>query len=85
MIREDFKKLDAEAFTVDIDISLVGIRNLVKYARRPTVIIRLTNDPEKRELKLKLEELKTCNPQIGQNIRLDKVKLPFEPLLWPHL
>lgn len=84
MIKGDFNSLNDIAFKVDIDISVFGLRNLIKNARRPTIVLRLTNDP-KRELRITEADLKTQNPNFGKVLVFDKVELNAEPLLWPHL
>ena len=42
----EFKEARAIDFTVDVSISLFGIRNLIFKAREPIVYICLTNDAE---------------------------------------
>ena len=65
-------------------ISLVGIRNLIYFAKRPILTFKLTNDPKKREQTVKLDEaLNTKNPNFGKILEFKDVDLPFEPLLWP--
>jgi hypothetical protein len=74
------------AFTTNIEIAVYGIRNLVRAAKKPIITIRLTNDPEKRKLKLNTAgdgPINTKNPNFGETIVFKNVKLTFEPLLWP--
>ena len=42
-IREEFLETFEHKFTVDIDMALFGIRNLIKKAIKPRVKIRLTD------------------------------------------
>lgn len=44
MIEKEFAQINDIAFRVNIDISLLGIRNLMKNARKPTIKIKLIND-----------------------------------------
>ncbi len=76
--------IDADGPTVNIEISLFGIRNLIRKAKKPIITFRLTNDPEKREHIVKPDQaLDTCNPNIGKIVLFKGVKMKKEPLLWP--
>jgi hypothetical protein len=71
---------------VNIEISLFGIRDLIKKAIRPVLTLKLTNDPQKREIVVKLDQqVNTKNPNFGKIIQFENVDLPVEPLLWPQL
>ncbi len=81
----DYKQITENMFTVNIEIALFGIRNLIKFAKRPTVILKLTNDPLNREIRIPIENgpVNTKNPNFGKIVVFEAVKMPFEPLLWP--
>ena len=83
---EQMKSINDLGFVVNIEVSLLGIRNLLLNAKRPTVTFRLTNDPEKRSHTVKLDQpVNTRNPNFGRIIKFENVKLAVEPLLWPLL
>lgn len=85
-ILESMQSIKDIGFTCNIEISILGIRNLLLNAKRPSIILRLTNDPEKRVLTIKLDDsVDTRNPNFGKVVKFEKVKLPIEPLLWPLL
>lgn len=58
---------------------------MIKQAKKPIITLRLTNDPEKRVLVINTDNVsfKSKNPSIGKIAKFEKVKLTFEPLLWP--
>ena len=72
--------------TINISISLIGLRNLVKNAKRPKVTFKLTNQADSEAKTIQLEDsLDTKNPTFGKIITFEKIKLLREPLLWPQL
>lgn len=70
--------------TVTITFSLFGIRNLMKYAIKPIIKIKLTTQSEYQEIKLDEKlPISTRNPNFGKVVKFEKIPLPKEPLLWP--
>ena len=52
-VEELFKSRTEEAYKVNIEMAIFGIRNLIKRAVKPRVKIGLTNDPDNfREIKI---------------------------------
>ena len=92
---EEFLETVEPRYTVNIDFSLFGIRNLVIGSERPRVRIRMTNlypDEEKTEeimindeWKEHLDLIETSNPNFGKMISFANVELVKEPLCWPYI
>lgn len=80
--------------TVNIDIALFGIRNLIFPAVKPRVYIRLTNDTnDYKEIEI-CEEFfpnlpsgatETNCPNFGNIFTIPNVQLATEPLFWPFI
>lgn len=79
----DLLRISELVFTVDVQVAVFGIRNLLSAARKPIITLRLTNDPSNAVYPVKLEGINSKNPNFGQIVIFKKVRLPIEPLLWP--
>lgn len=92
---QEFEETVAPTYTVDLDISLFGIRNLVLKAEKPRITIRLTHgvadedQPEplmmNAEWRARVELTATCNPNFGKIVPFKQVELAKEPLCWPYI
>jgi len=82
---DDFKSIASKGFTVNISVSIFGIRNLIGKTKKASIILKLTNKTEEKYKIVKsLEHIQpTCNPNCGEIVKFEKVSLPVDPLLWP--
>lgn len=77
MIKEDLIK-------VDIEVSILGIRELIRNAKNPIMVFTLTSGAAN-ERKIEKKEVNSRNPNFGDSIKFSSVMLPFDPLLWPFI
>lgn len=69
---DEFNSVTEHTHTVDIDISLFGIRNLIKEAINPRITVRLSNNIKdyrtiemNKDWQRTMDLAKTCNPNFG--------------------
>jgi hypothetical protein len=68
-LMEEFNSISRKAFKANIKISLVGIRNLIYFAKRPVITLKLTGETNIKEETFKIEDpLDTRNPNFGKII-----------------
>ena len=68
-LMEEFNSISRKAFKANIKISLVGIRNLIYFAKRPVITLKLTGEANIKEETFKIEDLlDTRNPNFGKII-----------------
>ena len=89
---DEFNRVVEIAHKVDIDISIFGIRNLIKDAIEPRVTIRLSNDMKNyhviemnQEWQKTMDLDKTRNPNFGALHKFTNIELATEPLCWPFI
>ena len=84
-LKREFNSIVTTTRKVNIDISLFGIRNMIKNARRPVVTMKLTHSGGPPQV-IKLEDsINSRSPNFGRFITFQGVELTNEPLLWPQL
>ena len=84
-IRNELNTMGAQCFTVDIKIAVFGIRNLIKDAKNATISFKLSTQRDQPIVIKQKEGSSPKNPNFGEICEFKKVKLSFEPLLWPLL
>lgn len=89
-----FKSTTEPKHTVNIEMAIFGIRNLIRKAVKPRMNIRLTDDVENKfawQIKIDADwqESVSCeethNPNFGTTVRFEGVELAADPLCWPYL
>ena len=83
-IRKELDMIWANFLKIDIEISVFGIRELIKLAKNPQIVFSLTN-ATRSEKRIEKKEVNSRNPNIGETLKFSGIMLPLDPLLWPFL
>ncbi len=73
-----------------VTVTVLGLRNLTKTAKKPVLTFRLTNDPKKEAHVVKVDDTRvtnqeaTANPYVLNSVQFD-VSLPDMYIDWPFL
>lgn len=95
-LKARFTRATEEAWRVDIKFSILGVRNLILKAKKPQLIVRLTNDESSKQI-IDIDQtwaesmdregkgLQVHSPNFARIVTFNDVILYEEPLFWPYI
>lgn len=91
---EEFKEGLKPLCNVKINVSVLGIRNLLNKANQPCLKVKMTDGKHEESIEIddKLKDFmgdqledRTWNPTFSKLVEFENVELVWEPLFWPYI